>query len=178
MYDFTIGLFESIVKHGLSWSTAAAVLFLILKQRAMKRKLKRYLPFMFKDEEVNPTYVNNQKTIMENQRMMMERMGLEWSGPESPMKPIPTSLKKSYQLSWRAMKMKNKLKSRKFWITILGAALVVLNETFDLGLSPESQATIVAILISFILGESHVDAKRAGKEQTDAPNYTDSGAAE
>ena len=74
--------------------------------------------------------------------------------------------------------MKNKLKSRKFWLTILGAALVVLNETFDLGLSPESQATIVAILISFILGESHVDAKRAGKEQSDAPNFTDSGAAE
>lgn len=161
MYDFTIGIFESIVKHGLSWSTAAAVLFLILKQRAMKRKLKRYLPFMFKDEEVNQKYVNNQLIIMENQRRIMEVMGLEWSGPESPMTPIPTNLSKSYQLSWGVKIMKNKFKSRKFWMAILGALLVIANETFDLGLSSESQATIVVILVSFIIGESAVDAKRA-----------------
>lgn len=58
----------------------------------------------------------------------------------------------------------NKLKSRKFWLTVLGAAIVIVNEVFDLGLSPEAQAAIVGIFVSFIIGESVVDSKRAGKE--------------
>jgi uncharacterized membrane protein len=109
---------------------------------------------------------------MENQRRMMEGMGLEWNGPEAS-KPITAmNLKKSYQLSWGVIRMKNKLKSRKFCVAILGAVLVIANETFDLGLSAESQATIVVILVSFILGESAVDAKRAGKEKSNDDDFT------
>lgn len=137
------------------------------------------MPFLFNDDgEINKAYVTNQARIEAKLDAIMKKEGIEWHGPESPMKPIPTNSKQSLNLYWGKMNMAKKWRSRKFLLAVLGAALVIVNETFDLGLSPESQATIIAILISFILGESAVDAKRAGKETNNDPTFTDSGAAE
>ena len=60
----------------------------------------------------------------------------------------------------------NKFKSRKFWLAVIGAAIVIVNEVFDLGLSPESQAIVAGIFVSFIVGEAAVDSARAKKEET------------
>lgn len=46
-----------------------------------KRRMKKYLPYLFQDEEVNATYVTNQQTIIHNQKLIMERMRLEWDAP-------------------------------------------------------------------------------------------------
>ena len=49
-----------------------------------------------------------------------------------------------------------RLKSRKFWMALLGAILPVLNEQLGLKIPVES----VLVVIAYILGQSYVDAKR------------------
>lgn len=193
MYDFTIGLFESIVKHGLSWSTAAAVLFLILKQRAMKRKLKRYLPFMFKEEEVNPTYVTNQARIESKLDAIMSKEGIEWSGPVNQTIPIPTNSRTSYQFSWRGHIMKEYLKKlgrTKFQafliLTISNITMLILFFTGSINLEGDLQIYMPVInIVTQLLGsgiyiwvEGKIDTARAEKEPANEPAYTDSGPAE
>lgn len=59
--------------------------------------------------------------------------------------------------------MKRKLTSRKFWMAVVGALLVVANEGLDLNLPKEEIMTVAGILIAYILGEAYVDAKREGR---------------
>lgn len=171
MYDAILEIIHGVWKNGFSLTALGTAVFVLLKQRKVKKRLRRYIPWLLEDDSEVKAYIHNQHLIM-------EALNIKWNGPESLTTPIPTNLNKSYQLSWGVKIMKNKLKSRKFWVTILGALLVIANETLDLGLSAESQATIVVILVSFILGQSAVDAKRAGKEPTNEPTYSDPGAAE
>lgn len=54
----------------------------------------------------------------------------------------------------------NKLKSRKFWMAVVAAILVIANKGLDLNLPEDSITAVVGIVISYILGESYVDGKR------------------
>lgn len=63
-----------------------------------------------------------------------------------------------------------KFKSRKFWMAIISALLVVLNEGLGLGVDSETVLAFAAIVISYIIGESHVDSKKAGVNQVE-PDY-------
>lgn len=165
MFDFIIQLAETLWKYGATPTALGMALFAVLRTKAFKNKMKRYMPFLFAgDGEINKAYVTNQARIESKLDAIMHKEGIEWNGPEGIKTVTAMSSKQPLISYWGVKRMKNKLKSRKFWVAIIGALLVIANETFDLGLSAESQATIVAILISFILGESHVDAKRAGKE--------------
>lgn len=64
--------------------------------------------------------------------------------------------------------MKNKWKSRKFWMSIIAAALVIANEGLDLGISTETVMTFAGLIASFIFSEAYVDAKK----KTDYPGDT------
>lgn len=54
-----------------------------------------------------------------------------------------------------------KLKSRKFWMAVVTAMLVIANEGLGLNLPEEAIMTVAAVVIGYILGESYVDGKRA-----------------
>lgn len=54
----------------------------------------------------------------------------------------------------------SKFKSRKFWLAIVSAVLVVLNDGLDLGINREAIMTMAGIIISWILGESFIDGVR------------------
>ena len=56
-----------------------------------------------------------------------------------------------------------RLKSRKFLMALATALLMVLNEGLDLGIPPDVYGWIVGVVIAWILGESYVDGKAAGK---------------
>lgn len=56
--------------------------------------------------------------------------------------------------------MRNKLKSRKFIATLAGVLTVIGNEVFNLKLSNESVISIVTLVITYVLGQSHVDSKK------------------
>ncbi|BAU28769.1 hypothetical protein DFP93_1319 [Aneurinibacillus soli] len=54
-----------------------------------------------------------------------------------------------------------KLKSRKFWMAIVTAGLVIANNRLGLNIPEESIMSIAGVVVAYILGQSHVDAKKA-----------------
>ena len=56
-----------------------------------------------------------------------------------------------------------RLKSRKFLMAFFGALLIVLNEGLELGIPSEAYGWFSGVIIAWILGESYVDGKAAGK---------------
>lgn len=57
----------------------------------------------------------------------------------------------------------DRLKSRKFLMAVATALLIVLNEGLDLGIPADAYAWFVGVVISYIIGESYIDGKAAGK---------------
>ena len=57
----------------------------------------------------------------------------------------------------------DKLKSRKLWMAVVSGVLVVLNEGLGLGVNTETVIAFTGIVMSYIIGQSHVDAKREPK---------------
>ena len=53
-----------------------------------------------------------------------------------------------------------KLKSRKFWMAVVAALLVVANEGLGLGLPEDSIMAVAGVVIAYVLGEAYVDGKR------------------
>ena len=53
-----------------------------------------------------------------------------------------------------------RLRSRKLWMAIATGLLVIANEGLDLDLPNEAIMTIVALIITYILGQSYVDANK------------------
>lgn len=80
MYDLIMDIFHTLMKNGLTLSSLGAVVFLILKQRKMKRRMRKYLPWIFSDDPDVSEYVGNQKIIMANQQRIMDHLGVEPCG--------------------------------------------------------------------------------------------------
>lgn len=60
---------------------------------------------------------------------------------------------------------KQKLTSRKFWFSIAGALLIVLNEGLQLGIPEETYWGIVALVLGYVFGEAAVDIARVKKSE-------------
>ena len=56
--------------------------------------------------------------------------------------------------------MNSKWKSRKFWLAIVGAALVIANEGLDMNLDRETVLAFAAIIIGYIFAEASVDKNK------------------
>ncbi len=57
----------------------------------------------------------------------------------------------------------DRLKSRKFLMALATALLMILNEGLELGIPADVYGWIVGVVIAWILGESYIDGKAAGK---------------
>ena len=57
--------------------------------------------------------------------------------------------------------LKQKLTSRKFWMAIAGALIVVFNEGLDLGIPEDTYWGLVALVLGYVFGEAVVDVARA-----------------
>lgn len=55
--------------------------------------------------------------------------------------------------------MTEKLKSRKFWITVASSVVVILNDGLGLNIDSETVLGFTGIVVSYILGQSYVDGK-------------------
>ena len=58
--------------------------------------------------------------------------------------------------------MKSKFLSRKFLMALISAALVIANDGLNLGLDSNTIIAFGSIVVGWIIGESAIDAKRAG----------------
>ena len=56
--------------------------------------------------------------------------------------------------------MSSKLKSRKFWIAVAGAIILVLTEGLGVDIPREAILSFIGILIAYILGEAYVDSRK------------------
>ena len=57
--------------------------------------------------------------------------------------------------------MRNKMKSRKFWISVVGAVVLVLVDGLGIGIDREVILAAAGVIISFVLGESYIDSKKS-----------------
>lgn len=57
----------------------------------------------------------------------------------------------------------SRLKSRKFLSALFSALFIILNEGLGAPIDREAYAWITGVVTAFILGESYVDGKAAGK---------------
>lgn len=154
----------------------------------MIRKLKDLFGTRYKSEIKE--YVGNQQIIMMKLDYIAERQGIQWpvhilnhtreSSTEDKGRfymffsaasfHVRFVLKKGKQLFINLLRRKinmHKLKSRKFWMSVIAALLVIANEGLDLGIDTETVMAFAAIVIGYIFGESAVDAVRAKKEKKD-----------
>ncbi|WP_052759801.1 N-acetylmuramoyl-L-alanine amidase family protein [Paenibacillus sp. DMB20] len=76
-YDFLLDLINIFLKNGVALSSLGMIVILILKQKKMKRRLRKYLPFMFQEDNDVQAYIGNQLLIMRNIEMIMNEMGIE-----------------------------------------------------------------------------------------------------
>lgn len=56
-----------------------------------------------------------------------------------------------------------RLKSRKFLLSIATVVLIILNEAVGLSIPEDAYWKIITPVVAFILGESYIDGKSAGK---------------
>lgn len=71
-----------------------------------------------------------------------------------------------------------RLKSRKFWLAIIGALIPVINDQFGLNLDENTILAIIGLFGVAIVGFAHEDGKKAANGgATDAQRTGDSGSA-
>jgi uncharacterized membrane protein len=58
----------------------------------------------------------------------------------------------------------DKFKSRKFWMAVVSALLVIANEGLGLNLDTEVVLAFAGIVMTYIFAEAKVDAERAKQE--------------
>lgn len=126
MYDLILELAHNFWKNGLSISAIGTAVYVLLKQRKVKKRLKRYIPYLLADEEVNQTYVNNQHAIMQQLNEISKGLGITCPNGVALDEPYTaTSLMKSSTLSQEGKIMKSYLKklgSKKFQAFLLMTA--------------------------------------------------------
>ena len=62
------------------------------------------------------------------------------------------------------MNISEKLKSRKFWVTIVTALVIGFNDALGVGLDGETITQVVAVVAAYILGQGVVDATQHNAE--------------
>lgn len=174
---------EAFVRYGLSWT---AVAILLVRNRRLRKFVNRHLPKIMQDRtdsdiaeiKRDVKSIKRHLGVKEEWNVHTSRKENAW---EKYLKSLQagglfalaakciTHLKATYQYR-RRMKDMQKFKSRKFWMAIISALLVVLNEGLGLGVDSETVLAFAAIVISYIIGESHVDSKKAGVNQVE-PDY-------
>lgn len=60
--------------------------------------------------------------------------------------------------------MPERLKSRKFWVTIGASLIPIINEAFNLQLSQETGIALALVIASYLFGQSYVDGKQRTAE--------------
>lgn len=171
MYDLIIEMIHTLWKNGFSLTALGTAVYVLLKQRKVKKRLRRFIPWLLDDESEIKAYIHNQHLIM-------ERLGIPFA-PTLEIGSKASAKKKRWLLSRQLMELSaaqhaepytnsrrkilmKKLKSRKFIIAVVGAILIIANDGLDLGINSETVLAFAGLLATWIVGEAAVDAKRAG----------------
>jgi hypothetical protein len=190
------------MRNGLSLSALGTAIFVLLKQKKVKRKLKKLIPMLFDEESEVKEYVNNQVKIMENQRLMMEHLGVKgWDAHSVNTSRLPktTNLKRKNLLSslvvlFRArttgaftiqtvrsnhskireeyIPMKNNLLSRKFLLAVGTSVLIALNDALGWGFNQDTITSVVTVVVGWIAVEGATDLIKKKPPEVNNASYT------
>lgn len=189
----------------ITWAWLLSLFWLILDQLGRKlvnSQLKRLFRIRQKSEFAK--YVENQNRIEAKVDLLLEERGLKWDahyvqtskslnvtdGRESSLLRTCKALLHAItigaftKLTGRLSRSKTrgesiqmkKFTSRKFILAVTGAILIILNDGLDLGIDSDTVLAFAGLLAVWIGGESAVDAKRAGSNNSDV-NPGDTGPA-
>lgn len=190
MYDILIGAIEAFIRYGISPTALFVAILALLKSRKVKNRLRRYIPWIMNDGDI-ANYEARQIRIEQKIDALLESEGIHWSANTTePVNPSSLTRRKIFFImlwpgnsiarsaelhtvskngGWTTMR---KFKSRKFWMAVISALLVILNEGLDLGIDEQTVLAFAGIIMSFIFGEAYVDGKRAEKEVPNEPDYS------
>jgi hypothetical protein len=178
MYDLLLEMSHTVWKNGLTLSALGTALYVLLKQRKVKKRLRKFVPWILDDDNEIKEYVQNQKRIEQKVDALLQERGIVYCAKESGTKAYPTSGKTSFTLPWvekysahivkrfinfntkRGMRRMNKFRSRKFVLAVVAAILVVLNDGLELGVDSNTVMSFAAIVVGYIFAEAHVDGKK------------------
>lgn len=62
------------------------------------------------------------------------------------------------------MKVPERLKSRKFWITVVTGLVVTLNDALGIGLDEDTITQVVTVVAAYVVGQGVVDATISNSE--------------
>jgi hypothetical protein len=168
IYDTLLDLFKLIfgtIEFFKPFAVPLGILVLLLKQNNIKKVINGRLPKRFRDTQSSDIYdmMRDIKAIKEHLGVV-ESSNTQQNGSEiirtRTLTMLYTLLHKVTIL--RRLTKMNKWTSRKFLMAILAAILPIINSEFNLGLDTNVVIAAIGGIVAFILGEAHVDAKRAG----------------
>lgn len=198
MYELIIEMAHTVWKNGFSLTALGTAVYVLLKQRAVKKRLRRFIPWLLADDSETKHYVANQARIEMKVDLLLQERGIEWSvltletsansaiedKASSTCSTVASSAAQgavrrgiwSYTNSnMRRRKFMNKFKSRKFWMAVITGLLIILNDGLDLGIDQDTVLAFAGIMATFILGEAGVDAvrsKKAAKAEEDGSDFS------
>lgn len=149
-----------------------------LAKRITARKIKAL--FGFETRAEIREFLVNQKRIEKKLDHIYKEGGKEWPADILKLsnKSTAPTLSKHFTLlrtgkytarstkqhtNGRVVKM-NKMKSRKFWLAVISAVLIILNDGLNIGIDQEAVFAFAGVIMSFIFGEAYVDGKKKDKD--------------
>ncbi|AZN43352.1 hypothetical protein [Paenibacillus albus] len=191
MYDLVLELAHTIWKNGLSLSALGIAAYVLLKQRKVKRALRRLLPWLLEDDSEIKPYIVNQLIIMENQRRAMAALGVESLCPQNAVTSQTSrgylrALRTFFTYSWRARlpahaaatqnnqsiinshTSNRRKKLMKKWIkpdslTVIGGALAAATTRyFGVEIDPANILAAAILLLGYFKANEYVTVVRGG----------------
>ena len=194
--QFIADSISAAVRHGFSTTTFILVLVALFRIRAIRNRLLKRLPRRYWHED---RFERMERKLDAIGRKV--GVAVEWDAryaQASKSQDVTDGRKNNLKRTWEtrvrarfiggftslmgrlyrskirreSIQMK-KFTSRKFILAVTGAILIVLNDGLDLGIDSDTVIAFAGLLATWIVGESAVDAKRAGgSNKMDEPGDT------
>lgn len=150
------------------YATLLGVIVLLMRQNNIKKMVNSHLPKKFRDTQSNDIYDMKRDIKAIKQHLGVVECGDTKTSSNMEAKSLKrlrtifskvTLLRK---LLLRRKKKMSKWKSRKFLITLVSAGLLIAKEGLGYEVDSETILAFAGIVVTWIIGESHIDAKKVG----------------
>jgi len=182
MYDYILEVIGSFLRYGASPTALVLSGLALFRTRRVKRLISRHFPWLFRDDADVLNYKDRQMRIEAKVDAIANHLGVDACGQsvigtdgatnsKALSRSLPVDIYRGNQYE-RMILVKNKFKSRKFWMAVVSALLVILNDGLDLGIDSDTVLAFAGLVASWIIGEAAVDAKRAGSNEVSKAEET------
>jgi len=165
IYDIIVDLIKHLsisLSFLKPYATLLGVIVLLLRQNNIKKIINGKLPKRFRDTQSNDIY-----DMMRDIKAIKEHLGVDVSNTQES--GSSHEVRKSYEKLFlllrkanilRRIKNMERLKSRKFWLTVAAALLPVINAEFNINLDFNTIALMVTAIMGGVGFIAHVDATK------------------